>query len=144
MAKNKFQPVSFTTVDDFFEYITSQELLLVKALRHIIFESIPGISEKLSYNVPFYSLHKRICFIWPASIPWGKVKGNGVQLGFINGHLLGDTVGYLEENNRQYLRSRTFTQLSEEDVLIIKSLLHEAAAIDLAQAIEKAKLKKEK
>lgn len=142
MAKNKFQPVSFKTIEDCLEYIPQSELAIVNALRQIIFNSVPDIKEKLSYNVPFYSLHKRICFLWPASIPWGKVKGEGVQLGFVNGHLLGDTEGYLDGNNRQYLRSRTYTNLSEDDVFIIKSLLLQAANIDRAHARQISKSKK--
>jgi hypothetical protein len=68
------QNVNFTNVDDFLEFLPEQELRIVEALRRTIFDCIPNVSEKLSYNVPFYKRKKGICFIWPASVLWGKKK----------------------------------------------------------------------
>ena len=105
---NKFQPIKFSSIEDFLDYLTPYELEIVLMLRDLIKTSIPNVKEKLSYNVPFYSLHKRICFIWPASVPWGKVEKNGVILGFSNGNLLPDPEGFLEKGTRKQVYTKTF------------------------------------
>ncbi len=58
---NKMQSVSFRNVEDFLDYLPEEELKIVLTLRKLIFECIPTISEKLSFNVPFYFGNKR-CF----------------------------------------------------------------------------------
>ena len=83
---NKFQNVQFNSVEEFPDFLPEDELRIVKFLRAIIKECIPACKEKLAYNVPYYYRHSRICFIWPASIPWGKVEKHGVMLGFTNGY----------------------------------------------------------
>ena len=77
----KMQPVNFKHIDEFLDYLPEQERRLVDFLREIVLDCIPDAREKLSYNVPYYSRNRRICFIWPSSIPWGKVKKEGVMFG---------------------------------------------------------------
>ncbi|MEI7802655.1 MAG: hypothetical protein WCI97_08430, partial [Bacteroidota bacterium] len=72
--KAKMQNVSFNSVDEFLEFLPADELKIVEVLRKIIFNAVPDIKEKLSYNIPFYSRHKNIFFIWPASVLWGTKK----------------------------------------------------------------------
>jgi uncharacterized protein YdhG (YjbR/CyaY superfamily) len=69
---NKFQNVKFKNVDEFLDYLPDNEREIVDFLRDIVFNSLPNPLEKLSYNVPFYHLNSRVCFIWPASVPWEK------------------------------------------------------------------------
>lgn len=57
---SKIQSVSFRNVDEFLDYLTVDELKIVKLLRNIIFEGSQHITEKLSYNVPFYKIDKTI------------------------------------------------------------------------------------
>lgn len=102
------QNVNFQSVVEFIDYLPNEEREITLILRDLIRETLPQCSEKLSYNVPFYKINKTICFIWPASILWGKKKSyEGVRLGFNygnqldpNGHFLalGDrkSVGYLD------------------------------------------------
>lgn len=98
----KMQNVNFKSVDEFLSYLPDDELRVVEYLRNILFECIPNCQERLAYNVPYYQSHKNICFIWPASIKWGKkVTYKGVRLGFTNGNLLADEVNYLEKGNRK-------------------------------------------
>lgn len=130
MASNKFQPFSFKTLDDFLEHLTEDELEIVQVLRELIFECIPEVKEKLSYNVPFYSKHKRICFIWPASVPWGNHKQEGVRLGFANGNLMNDDIGYLDKGERKQVYTKDFMSVKEIDVDIVRAYLFEAALID--------------
>ncbi|MFV1884874.1 MAG: DUF1801 domain-containing protein [Balneola sp.] len=127
---NKFQNLSFSSVDDFLDYLPENELVVVEELRNLVYECIPDVKEKLSYNVPFYSRNKRICFIWPGSIPWGKVKMNGVQFGFSNGFLLSDHAQYLEKENRKQVYTKTFFSLEDINVEIMRDYLFEALELD--------------
>jgi len=71
---NKFQPIDFQDLDDLYAFLPEDQLKMVKALRALVYDCIPEIKEKLSYNVPFFRLKKTICYIWPGAVPWGKVS----------------------------------------------------------------------
>jgi hypothetical protein len=126
---NKFQPVDFQDLDDLYAYLPEHELKMVKALRALVYECIPEVKEKLSYNVPFFRLRRNICFIWPGSVPWGGTF-KGVQFGFTKGHLLADAAGYLDAGKRKFVRTRTYQSLSEADFESLRALLYEAQVID--------------
>ncbi|RNI31632.1 DUF1801 domain-containing protein [Rufibacter latericius] len=133
----------FDTVEELLAYLPLEERKLVAELRQLVFECLPFCSEKLSYNVPFYVGHTRICFIWPGSVPWGTVKQKGVQLGFCNGNLLQDDADYLEKGKRKQVFTKTFAQVNELDYDLIKVLLYEAGEVDgrlFAQKKEKSKI----
>lgn len=125
---NKQQLLSFNSVDEFLEALPPDERQLVEQLREIIFYCMPQAKEKLSYNVPYYSLRSRVCFIWPASVPWGGIQ-KGVLIGFCKGHLLSDA-SYLEAGNRKQVFTKTFYATKEINREILNSLLFEAAWID--------------
>ncbi len=128
---NPFQPVQFRSVDEFLDYLPANELVVVNVLRDLIYNSIPAVQERLAYNVPFYYLNSRICFIWPAAVPWGKVPMKGVQLGFCKGYLLADELNYLDKGTRKQVYSKTFFTIpSEDDQAILKAFLFEAASLD--------------
>ena len=129
---NKFQPFSFTTVNDFLSYLPDEELKIVEALRMLVIKCVPDAKEKLSYNVPFYFRYARICFIWPGSVPWGKKIKTGVELGFCKGYLLPDP-SYLNIGNRKEVFIKTFHSLKEIDWDLLQQLLYEAIAIDEEQ-----------
>lgn len=74
------QNVNFKSIDDFIEVLPENEHAIVKHLRVILMDCIPDAIEKLSYNVPYYYRHSRICFLWPSSVPWGSVQLEGVQV----------------------------------------------------------------
>lgn len=126
------QPFKFHSYDDFFDHLSKEEKQIVSALDDMIRDLIPGIKRKLSYNVPFYSLNKRICFIWPASVPWGKVKLNGVQLGFCFGNLLNDELNFLERADRKQVYSKTYFSVKEieRDFDLLRHFLMEASRKD--------------
>ena len=85
------QDVYFEDVDDFLEYLPNEERVIVDFLRNLIFQCLPDVKEKLSYNVPYYYGKRRIAFIWPASVPWGMGQSKVVLLGFCKGHLMKDS-----------------------------------------------------
>ncbi|MCB0278315.1 MAG: DUF1801 domain-containing protein [Calditrichaeota bacterium] len=130
---NQFLPFKFSSLDDFLNSLPADELQLVNYLRNMIKKTLPECNERLAYNVPYYYGRKRICFIWPASIPWGKVKMNGVNLGFCNGNLLYDPNQFLDKGNRKQVYMKTFFSVNEINAVekLLISFLVQASRIDL-------------
>ena len=124
------QDVSFADVDEFLHYLPSDQLEMVLILRNLILDCIPGVTEKLSYNVPFYKRNKGICFIWPSAVPWGGMKQEGVMLGFNQGFQMRDEIGFLEKGTRKQVYVKVFRHPSEIDFDIVKSYLFEALRVD--------------
>ncbi|MFV8326074.1 DUF1801 domain-containing protein [Flavobacterium sp. ZS1P14] len=129
------QGIQFSTVDTFLDYLPEEELEVVLFLRKIILECIPNCKEKLAYNVPFYYCHSRICYIWPASIPWGKVE-KGVAIGFCK------NASFLDETfeTTQFASKSVFSTVKEIDVALLRQQIYEAVLID--EQIVKAKRRK--
>lgn len=134
----KFQTVSFKTVDEFLDYLPEEELKVVKFLRKIIFDCLPDITEKLSYNVPFYKIHKGLFFIWPSSVKWGKGHSwTGVRFGFQQGNLLSDEINYLDKGERKQVYWKNFSTIKEIDTDLLRSYIFEAAIADQQSAKQK-------
>ena len=130
-TKQKMQDVSFRNVDEFLEFLQEDELKTVKLLRQIIFDCVPNITEKLSYNVPFYKKNKGMFFIWPASILWGKKKSySGVRFGFQQGYLLRDDLNILLKGNRKQVYYLDFLNLIDIDIDILKTYIFDAVLVD--------------
>ncbi len=128
-VSNKFQKgIHFKSLDSFVNFISLEENRIFSVLREIIFEEVPNVKEKLSYNVPFYSREQRICFIWPASIPWGNNQGSGVKLGFNKGYLMNHPL--IEMGDRKKIGEIYFNSVNEIDVVMIRDLLMEALLLD--------------
>ncbi len=126
---NKFQPIDFQDLDDLFAFLPEDELKMVQALRQLVYECIPEVKEKLSYNVPFFRVRKTICYIWPGSVPWGNSSPGRVSIGFYKGFQLHDD-GYLEAGTKKVIKSKTFTSLQEIDFKKLRLLLFEASELD--------------
>ncbi len=127
----KMQNVSFKNVDDFLDFLPEGELKVVVLVRQLIFDCIPDIHEKLSYNVPFYKRNKSILFIWPSSILWGKSKSYaGVRIGFSQGHLIDDEIKFLNRGDRKQVCYKDYLNVSEIDVDLLKSYIFDALLID--------------
>lgn len=130
-ARQKMQSVSFRNVEEFLDYLPDEEREMTELLRKVVFSCHPEITEKLSYNVPYYKLHKQLCFIWPAAILWGPKKSyEGVRFGFTTGHLLTDEAGYLDRGNRKFVCYKDFLSIKTIDAELLRSYLFEAIAID--------------
>lgn len=127
---NKIQKLSFNDLGEFLDYLPENELQVVEELRRIIYDCIPEIKEKLSYNVPFFSLKKSLCHIWPSSIPWGNIPDNYVALGFKNGHLMPDPFNKLEQGSRKFIRVMYFKDMDEIDVEMVRFYVFEALNLD--------------
>lgn len=126
------QQVKFRDVDDFLFFLPIDELAIVELLRQIITECLPNSTEKLSYNVPFFYGRSRICYVWPAAIPWGGIKA-GVAIGFCRGSEFKDESDYLERRGKS-IALKVFQQVGDIDIDLLKSYLFEASDIDLRQS----------
>ena len=63
----------FESIQEFLDFLPENERVIVDELREIVLESLGDVTEKLSYNVPYYYGNKRICFIL-ALFPYLGVK----------------------------------------------------------------------
>jgi len=131
LRKIDFQKgIKFNRVEDFLDFLPDRELEMVELFRELIFESLPDCREKLAYNVPFYYRKRRICFLWPGSVPWGKTQFHGVQLGFCQGYLMCDNANYLDRGSRRQVYTKTFNSTAEIDRDLISSYLFDALEVD--------------
>ena len=117
-------------IDELFESLPEYERITAAILRELVKETLPEAREKLSWGAPFYHGKRSICFIWPASIPWGKLD-EGVALGFTKAHLL-DHDGFLGTDTRKQLGRHVFGAPEEIDVERVRSLLAAAGEVDRA------------
>ncbi|MEQ9310441.1 MAG: DUF1801 domain-containing protein [Balneolaceae bacterium] len=127
---NKFQNLSFNSIGEFLDFLPEREVEIVEELQKLVYECIPDVKEKLSYNVPFFRRNRNICFIWPASVPWGNVPKNGVQLGFTSGHQINDFAGYLHLGTRKNIAIKTFYSVDGIETDLVKAYLFEALEVD--------------
>jgi hypothetical protein len=123
--------IQFKEVKELLDYLPKHELEIVVFLRKIILECMPDYKEKLAYNVPFYYRHSRICYIWPATIPWGNMS-KSVVIGFCKGE------SFLDETFET--TKFIFNSVDEVDVALIKEKIYEAILID--EKIVKARRRK--
>ena len=129
------QGIQFESINEFLDNLPEEELEIVLFLQKIIQECMPDCKEKLAYNVPFYYRHSRICYIWPASVPWGKVE-KGVAIGFFKG------ASFLDETfeTTKFTTKLTFNSVKEIDVELLKQQIYEGILVD--NQIVKAKRRK--
>jgi hypothetical protein len=104
-------------------------------LRAIVLGCDPRVQEKLSYGVPYFYHHRRICFIWPASlIPAGyNAKSIGktkVTLGLCYGNQLSNEQGMLELGNRKQVATIGFSSPAEIKDPLIQEIILEAILVD--------------
>ncbi|MDZ4709086.1 MAG: DUF1801 domain-containing protein [Saprospiraceae bacterium] len=132
---SKMQNVSFQFLEEFLEFLPPDERAITDKLRNLVLDTLPEIKERLSFNVPYYRLKKDMCFIWPASVLWGKLKTyEGVRFGFTYGYLLQNETRYFQLGNRKQVTYRDFRSPREIDTENFKSFLFEAAIVDEQQA----------
>lgn len=122
--------IKFQSFIEFWDFLPENERIIVDVLRQIILENLPATcKEKLAYNVPYYYGNKRICLIWPGSIPWGGIR-SGVLLGFSQGNRLEDPEGYLNHGTNKQVYYKIFNSIDEIDETAIVSILKEAVSFD--------------
>ena len=130
MRRARNQQFSFSSVEELLDHLPADERRICEFLRQLVLDNIPQCTEKLSYNVPYYYRHSRICYIWPAAVARGNVPQYGVQLGFCQGSLLTDEERWLERGRRKKVYTKTYADVGEIEVAVIKAFLFEAVEID--------------
>ncbi|HMG13983.1 MAG TPA: DUF1801 domain-containing protein [Saprospiraceae bacterium] len=128
--KRKMQYVNFRSIEEMMDYLPKDELIISKRLREIVLDNVPGVKERLSYNIPYYKLHTDICYFWPGCIPWGNVTVKGVNFGFSNAYLMQDQEQYLYKGKRKQVYTKEFFDVTEIDEAILISFLNQAIYID--------------
>lgn len=124
------QGIKFQSFVEFWEYLPEEERVIVDVLRQIILNYLPsGFREKLSYNVPYFYGNRRVCLIWPGSIPWGGIR-SGVLLGFAQGNKLMDVDNYLDHGTNKQVYYKIFHSVDEIDEAAIAKLIKEAVELD--------------
>jgi hypothetical protein len=121
--------IKFKSMLEFWEYIPENERTIVDVLRQIVLRHLPHCKEKLTYNVPFYYGKRRICLIWPGSVPWGGIS-EGVLFGFCYGNKLKDAGNYLTHGNKKQVFYKIFHSPEEINYEAIVALLNEAVDVD--------------
>jgi hypothetical protein len=122
--------IKFQSFLEFLEFLPENERVLVDVLRQIVLENLPATcKERLAYHVPYYYGKKRICLIWPGSVPRGGIR-EGVLLGFCQGHQLKDEDQYLLHGTNKQVFYKIFKQVEEIDENAIVKLLEEAVRVD--------------
>lgn len=139
--KKSMQNVRFNSMGELLEYLPEGQLEMVQHLRELIFETLPGIKERLSYNVPFYKKRKGICYIWPGAVSWGNKNWEGVEFGFNYGYLLADEAGYLDRGNRKQVYTKRFLSVADISEELLREYLLEAAELDELMYLEKKRKK---
>lgn len=118
------------SIPELYEAISSDERILVDALRSIILETGRGtIREKIAYNVPYFYGRHGICIVWPSGIPRGGIS-EGVLLGFWYGNRLRDEDNYLTHGTNKQIYYRIFTSIDPIELEPIQKLLQEAMDYD--------------
>jgi len=122
--------IKFRSLLEFWEYLPEDERIITDILRQIVLETLPlHCKEKLTYNVPFFYGKRRICLIWPASVPWGGIS-SGVLFGFCQGNMLSDKDSYLIHGNNKQIYYKIFHSADEIEIDAITLLLKQAVELD--------------
>ena len=127
-------------VNEFIINLPKAERIIVSRLRDLLFEIEPRFREKLSYGVPYFSRNRRVCFLWPASAPFGPAKAK-VSFGFCYANLLSNAQGLLLKEGRKQVYIARFSSVNEIDERLILEIIHEALLADDLY-FQKKKLKK--
>lgn len=119
----------FKDFESFFESLPPSEQAICYRMRHLIRENFPELKEKFSYGAPFYHLNSRICFLYPASLPYSGIA-SGVSFGLNRGHLLSNEHGLLDIGERKEVAYIRLLQESDIREDLFLEILHEAVLID--------------
>jgi hypothetical protein len=121
----------FLSVQDCIEWLPESERLITLVLREIILDTLPDLTEKLSYNVPYYYGRKSLCFIWPGSVLWGKKRMyEGVRMGLTQASNMDRSFDYFGLEHRKQVGFRDFLAPEDIDEAVIRNHLLEAHRID--------------
>jgi hypothetical protein len=124
--------IKFRSMIEFWEWLPEDERIITNVLRGIVIDHLPGdCEEKLTNNVPYFFGKRRICMIWPASIPGGGIR-KGVLFGFSYGNRLKDRNNHLDHGKNKRIFYKIYRSPEEIDEAAIADLLKDAMEVDKA------------
>ncbi|MBX7046247.1 MAG: DUF1801 domain-containing protein [Ignavibacteria bacterium] len=112
-------------IKEFINSLPEAEKQITTALRKIVLDVNPSFEEKFAYGVPYFYTGKRVCFIWPSSVPRSGFK-TGVMFGLCNGVILKKKFDIISCGSCKVIGWLRFHKLSEIKPKIIKDILLEA------------------
>ena len=122
----------FSSVAAMLDFLPDDERALTEQLRELIISEAPDLKERLSFNVPFYKGRRDVCFIWPASVLWGRTKTyEGLRFGLSYGSLVPGCEPYLQRGYRKQVCWRDLQRLTSTDERMIRTVLRAGLAVDL-------------
>jgi len=124
------QSVKFKSINEFFDFLLEDELIITEFLRDIIFECTNEVKEKLAFNVPYYMGNRGFLFGQLLFCGGKKKTYEGVRFGFQQGNLLNVELNFLDKGNRKLIYWKDFKSIKEIDVDILKGYIFEALEID--------------
>lgn len=95
---------------------------IMDLIRHIILSENQAIREKISYGIPFFYLHKNLCYLNPTP--------RGVELAFVRGYKMLVEIDGFHLNGRKQVKSLRIKTIDEIDFEKLKMLINIAVAID--------------
>ena len=126
--------ITMQDLEAFVLNLPRDEQVILKRLRSLILDAEPRIREKLSYGVPYFSRHKRLFFLWPASAISNcaekKTTPPKVTLGFCHVDLISNAQGLLNKEGRTHVCTIKFSSLADIDDRLISECLNEAILVD--------------
>lgn len=125
----------FATLQELLDFLPEDERDLTLELRELILSEVPDLKERISFNVPFYKLHRDLCFLWPASVLWGARKTyNGVRFGLSYGTLVPGAEPYLQRGARKQVCWRDFSSVTSGDRRQLGLVLRSGCTLDHERA----------
>jgi hypothetical protein len=112
-----------SSVERYIDSLSSSEQAVFFCARGLILNSAPGITEKLSYKIPFFYYMGPFCYLNP-------YKG-GTDLGFFYGVDLSNEQGILESRDRKQVQSIPIYTLDDyyDKETAIREILQEALLV---------------
>lgn len=112
----------YLTVDDYILSQNEDTRQLIFLLRDIILSTSTEITERLSFNCPFYHYKGMLCYI--------SIEKKVVYVGFCRGVLLKEKYPTLELKNRKLIASISYKSMDEVDVEVIQDILRDSMKLN--------------
>lgn len=122
------------TIEQYILATNNKNAGIVGFLRQLIFSCSKNITEKISYNFPFYYHHGRLCYVY--------AHDKGVSLCFCNGAEIRDPFNLLDTTPNKQIKSITFKDIKDVDYDKVIPLLRQSILLNEQKAgiVEKAAL----
>jgi hypothetical protein len=115
--------------DSFLDVLNPVERIICLRLRSLIAYHFPELKETWAYGAPYFKGHRRICFLYPASLPYSGLE-SGVNFGFTRAHQLSNAQGLLNLGSRKEVAYITILAEKEIQEDLFLEILHEAVILD--------------